>query len=87
MAATALKIPKDGKYTHLFIVSTPIEENKTDVQICLTGDTYVQSKMETLQEFMVEKSEEDYHKSLRKESNEKGHFIRDYSTNPEWNPE
>ena len=87
MAATALKIPKEGKYTHLFVTSTPIEDKKTEVQVHLTGDKYIQSGMESLNGFVVEKSEEEYHKNLRTDSDKKGHFVRDYSTNPEWNPE
>lgn len=32
------------------------------------------------------RSEETYHKELRKAAVEKGQFVAQYSTNPEWNP-
>ncbi len=32
-------------------------------------------------------NEEEYHKTLRKDANIHGHYVKGYSTNPEWNPD
>jgi hypothetical protein len=32
-------------------------------------------------------NEEEYHKTLRADANTHGHYVKGYSTNPEWNPD
>lgn len=32
-------------------------------------------------------NEEEYHKTLRADANAHGHYVKGYSTNPEWNPD
>ena len=32
-------------------------------------------------------NEEEYHKTLRADANVHGHYVKGYSTNPEWNPD
>lgn len=32
-------------------------------------------------------NEEEYHKKLRNDAHSQGHYVKGYSTNPEWNPD
>jgi hypothetical protein len=38
------------------------------------------------QESIHEDPEETWHKNLRRDASEKGHYVPQFSTNPEWNP-
>lgn len=86
MAATALKIEKDGKVSHLLFVSIPGEDENLDLAIHYTGEDYVILKNLTPEYGVSAKSEEVYHRNLRVDANVAGHFVPEFSTNPEWNP-
>ena len=84
MPCTALKIEKDGVTTRLKFVSQPQEKflellvYKCDQEFKPEGDPEHNAS---------EMTEEVYHRELRKQSQERGHFIPEESTNPEWNPD
>lgn len=94
---TALLIPaKDGKPEVRFQFSTslPTKEIIEDVnaakdiivvQIYVCDDKW--TPMKEFQRTIDKRTEEVYHRELRASSQEKGHFVKEYSTNPELNPE
>ena len=86
MAATALKIEKDGKTSHLLILSIPGEDNNLDLAIHNTADDYVVLRNLTPEYGVSSKTEENYHKDLRVDAQIAGHFVPEFSTNREWNP-
>lgn len=84
MATTALKIMKDGLAIRVKYMTVPVEKGlHIDIYNCNekfipVGDPH----------FAVDDRDEDtYHKELRIESNKRGQFVKEESTNPEWNPE
>lgn len=86
MATTALKIKsEDNSETKLMFMTAQVGESVIVVSIYKTDDEYnpVGTASVSVAQFP---SEEDYHKELRKQAHEKGQFVPDYSTNPEWNP-
>ena len=84
MAATAINTGK----LRLLIATSEVEfeghlmlsiaTNVADEEYRPIGQSLNAAKMMT---------EEEYHRDLRKQSKENGHFVPEYSTNPEWNPE
>lgn len=86
MATTSLKITaEDGTEKRLVFLTTQSLDNIINVNIYKADEEFNPIGMAShgIAEFT---SEEEYHKDLRKQSHEKGHFVPDYSTNPEWNP-
>lgn len=80
MAATALNV--DGKKV---LAVTTMDEKGLVVQLHdTTGDFQPIGNPEG---FLRSESEEEYHRNLRKDAHAKGHFVKERSTNPEWNPE
>ena len=86
MATTALRIKsEDNSETKLTFLTSQVGESVIVVNIYRTDDEYnpVGTGSISVAQFP---SEEDYHRELRKQAHEKGQFVPDYSTNPEWNP-
>jgi len=82
MPQTSLKI-KD-KY---LVIRTDIEEGKVIVK-CYNSDehfNYDINKPDRVDEDLVH-TEEQIHKDLRAMAEENGHLVRQYSTDPQWNP-
>jgi hypothetical protein len=85
MATTALSIKQeDGSEQRLLFMTTPTE-NGVDVDIHLADSDFMPTGTPSIG--IDKKQEEEYHKQLRKEASEKGQFVKDHSTNPEWNPD
>lgn len=80
MPTTALKI--DGINMLFMTVTRP--DGNCDVDVYLADQNFVVSGKPSLS--VVPMTEEAYHKDLRRLASEQGHFMKDYSTNPEWNP-
>ncbi len=82
MPVTALKIVSGIAVSRLKI-STVQETDKLAVDTFLCDEEFIPvgNPMMTNDS----RDEETYHRQLRKESKEKGHFIAEESTNPEWN--
>ncbi len=84
MPATSLKINNDGAEYRLMFITQQYGENDFTVNIYRCNEEHVPMG-EPITKNLLGK-EEDYHKNLRQESNEKGHFLPGHSTDPEWNP-
>lgn len=87
MATTSLKIKApDGSDTRLSFMTSEAGEKIMLVNIYKTDEDFnpVGTASVSVSEHA---SEEEYHRELRKQASEKGHFVPDYSTNPEWNPD
>lgn len=80
MATTALKI--DGK--NLLFMTVQVPGAGVDVDIFTADEEFMAFGTPSLGTSVLK--EEEYHKDLRRQSVEKGHFVPEYSTNPEWNP-
>ena len=81
MGVTALKIGE----TRLLLMTVPKEDGGVDVDIYMANeDFYPEGKSSV---GYAQQNEEEYHKELRFKSHERGHFISEFSTNPEWNPD
>lgn len=86
MARTSLKIKTaDGLEEKLSIMTSEAENKIVLVNIYRTDDAYNPVGTASVSVARYD-SEEAYHKDLRKLAGEKGQFVPDYSTNPEWNP-
>ena len=83
MATTAILVKKEGLEKRLLFM-TASSPTGVDVDIFLGDENFLPIGRASIGVDL--KSEEDYHRQLRKESSEKGHFVREHSTNPEWNP-
>lgn len=91
MSVTALKIEdkriKFMTFPEELITSENGQDHKNfitiDLRIC--DENFIPSGVSSYS--VYDGSEEDYHKTLRIEAHEKGHFIPEESTNPEWNPD
>jgi hypothetical protein len=80
MATTSLKI--DGNHLMFMTVTRP--DGHCDVDVYLASEDFVPMGKPSLS--AVKMTEEEYHKDLRRLASEQGHFVKDFSTNPEWNP-
>ena len=89
MACTAIKIGD----VRIKIITTPVSfpntegviRNFTDVQLYKCDDDFIPEG--SASRSIHEDDEETYHKNLRKESFERGHFVKEESTDIEWNPD
>lgn len=79
MATTAIKI---GEQRLLFM--TVQKEKGVDVDIHMADEDFMPIGTPSLG--FSEMDEPEYHTKLRIESAEKGQFVPENSTNPEWNP-
>jgi hypothetical protein len=90
MAVTALKIG-DVRVKFMTVPGQPItSEDGTSTKSFLQVELYTCDE-EFIPQGMASKSihehdEETYHKELRKQASEKGHFVPEESTDYEWNP-
>lgn len=84
MPATSLKIVNDDAEYRLMFITQQYGENDFTVNIYRCNEDHMPMGEPVTKDLLG--LEDDYHKNLRKESSEKGHFIAQYSTNPEWNP-
>ena len=80
MALTALNL--DGK--KIVAISSVDEIGLVVLIYQTTGDFQTEG---TPEHCVRTETEEEYHRGLRKEAHAKGHFVKERSTNPEWNPE
>lgn len=79
MATTALTI--EGK--NLLFMTAPREDGNCDVDVYLANEDFMPTGTPSIS--AVKMDEETYHKDLRRLASEQGHFIKSFSTNPEWN--
>ncbi len=90
MAVTALKIG-DVRVKFMTVPGEPItSEDGTSTKSFLQVELYTCDE-EFIPQGMASRSihehdEETYHKELRKQASEKGHFVPEESTDYEWNP-
>ena len=84
MAVTAIQV--DDQKLLFMTVEAANREGSLDVDIHLADENFMPIGKPSLGH-RDGLNEEEYHKQLRKEAKEKGHFVKDHSTNPEWNPE
>lgn len=94
MATTALKVENPGEeIVRVKFMTNPIEVpakdgNGTkvflDVELHVCDEDFIPKGRTS--KTVQDRSEEEYHKDLRKQAAEKGHFVAEESTNPEWNP-
>lgn len=84
MATTAIKITKDGvtMRSKFMTVSQGIH---CDVDVYKCNDEFVPIGEPSIG--VSEMDEPEYHIKLRKEADSRGQFIREESTDPQWNPE
>lgn len=85
MPATTLWIVQEDKEYKMMLITQQYGENDFTVNIYGCNDDFIPSG-EPLTKDLIGK-EEDYHRNLRKDASEKGHFVSAHSTNPEWNPD
>ena len=84
MPATSIMIMNDEAYHRLMFITQQSDEEGFTVSIYRCNEEFLPMGEPVTKDLMGK--EMDYHISLRKDSSQKGHFISDYSTNPEWNP-
>lgn len=84
MPATSIKITKDETEHRLMFITDQLTGGLR-VSIYACDEEFVPLNKPHVVE--LEGDEEDYHKKLRKDSHEKGHFVAGHSTNPEWSPD
>ena len=85
MPVTAIKILKEGKEERMLFMTAMRGEKGVDVDIYLANEEFM--PMGTPSLGFSNDSEENYHRELRKQSQERGHFVPEFSTNREWNPD
>lgn len=86
MATTSLKIKStDGTDVNLMFLTSQMGEELIVVNIYKADEEFNPQGTASVSVAQFP-SEEAYHTELRKGAIEKGHFVPDYSTNPEWNP-
>ena len=85
MPTTAILIKgKDEKETRLKFM-TLFRDGFLDIEVHLCDEEFI--PFGNTSRSMDKITDEEYHKKLRKEASDKGHFVPEESTNPEWNPE
>lgn len=85
MAVTALKVTDENGTEQRMLFMTVQKESGVDVDIILADENFEPYGNSSLG--VSKLNEEEYHTQLRKESSEKGHFVPDFSSHPEWNPQ
>ena len=83
MATTALRIMKDGIEHRLLFMTVPTPTG-VDVDIYPADEDFIPEGTASIG--ANNQQEHEYHIKLRKEASEKGQFVPEYSTNPEYNP-
>jgi hypothetical protein len=82
MPCTALQIEKEGKINRLKFI-TQQQPGFLELLVYLCDEDF--KPVGNPEHSAHELSEEHYHRDLRKASKEKGHYVPEESTNPEWN--
>lgn len=86
MATTSLKIKNtEGTDVNLMFLTSQLGEDIITVNVYKADEEFNPQGTASVS-IAKFPSEEAYHKELRKDAIDKGHFIPEYSTNPEWNP-
>jgi hypothetical protein len=83
MATTALLIKENGKEERVLFMTVP-SPTGVDVDIFSADENFMPTGTPSIG--VDEKQEDNYHMLLRKEANDRGQFVAEHSTNPEWNP-
>lgn len=84
MACTALKITKeDGTVNRIKMMTVPYP-GYVDVDVFNCNEEFIPIGEPMMSQ--VEMDESEYHKKLRSEASEKGHYVPEESTDPHWNP-
>jgi hypothetical protein len=84
MPVTALAVPKEDKIVNLMFMSVQHAETEAYVDIYTCNDSFY--PLGEPVKVNLKGSEIDYHKALRTEAIEKGHYRPEFSTNREWDP-
>ena len=85
MATTSIKTKKeDGEEVILMFMTAPKKDGGIDVDVFLANAENEPVGTPSIGYDL--RTEEDYHKDLRRMALEKNEFIPDHSTNHEWNP-
>lgn len=84
MATTALRITEEGGVEKRLLFMTVPTPTGVDVDIYPADEEF--NPVGTASLGVSQQPEDQYHTDLRKQASEKGHFVPEYSTNPEWNP-
>lgn len=83
MALTSLKIEKDGMINYLQFMTDQLEDGILRILLYVCDSSW-----EPLGEPQISgdrRTEEDFHVQLRISATEKGHYVPEFSTDPEWN--
>jgi hypothetical protein len=83
MPCTAIKFQKDGRDVRLKFM-TVINGEQLDVDAFACDENFIPVSGPEMTTMLMD--EEEYHRNLRKDAHERGHFVKEESTNPEWNP-
>jgi hypothetical protein len=86
MAVTTIKTKREQEEVILMFMTVPKRDGQTgiDIDIFLADKDFEPYGKPSFGIDM--RNEEEYHKELRKQASERGEFIAEASTNPEWNP-
>ncbi len=83
MPVTSLEIV-DKTIKKIQFITTSID-SLLEVEIYLCGENW--NPISKIGRSIDDRSEEDFHKQLRKDASEKGQLVKKYCTDPEWNPD
>ena len=86
MACTGLEFPskeEGGENKRLKIMTQETEHGMLVSYYACDAEFIPEGEAEIT---VSEKTEEEFHRDLRAQADEKGHLVRRESTNPEWNP-
>lgn len=84
MPCTAIKIEKNDGTVFRLKFLTIGNPTHTDVDVYRCNDDFI--PIGEPESGMDERDEETYHKELRIKASEKGQFVPEQSTDPNWNP-
>lgn len=84
MPVTSIKTVQGDKETNLQFLTTSVGE-LLEVEIYLCNDQWIPQIK--IGRSIDNRSEEDYHKELRKDAHDREQLVKKYCTDPEWNPD
>lgn len=87
MAFTTIEIPSEQGPRRLMFATIAPTENEKQIVVTVLACREDFTPFKQIQNTVDPRTEEEFHKQLRKDASEKGHFRKQYSTNPEWNEE
>ena len=85
MATTAIEITREDGPNRLLFMTVQTQAG-IDVDVSLADADFMPLGTTSLGISPTHQDEETYHRTLRQQAHEKGQFVPNYSTNPEWNP-